>query len=198
MNILKKNGGFEVITEIRFLSRGGQGGVTGAKLLAYAGFLDDFSVQAIPKYGAERKGAPLFADVRLSSEEILTHAPVITDMADYWIILDSELPVPIEQAKDGAVIIFNARSVPKYAKGDSRVKTGFVDATRIAQECGLVKSGTPLVNVAMLGAWAKSAKGLVSIDALCKSVEKTYGKGNLTERNIKSIRQAYEEFQFEE
>ena len=106
--------------------------------------------------------------------------------------------IDIEQAKDGAVIVFNARSVPEYAKGDSRVKTGFVDATRIAQECGLVKSGTPLVNVAMLGAWAKSAKGLISLDALCKSVEKTYGKGDLAERNIKSVRQAYDEFQFEE
>ncbi|MFX1511303.1 MAG: 2-oxoacid:acceptor oxidoreductase family protein [Promethearchaeota archaeon] len=187
-----------MITEIRILSRGGQGGVTGAKLLAYAGFLDNFSVQAIPKYGAERKGAPIFADIRLSSEEILTHAPVMTDMADYWIILDSELPVPIDQAKDGAVIVFNARSVPEYARGAPKVKTGFVDATRIAQECDLVKSGTPLVNVAMLGAWAKSSEGLVSIDALCSSVEKTYGKGDLTERNIRSIRQAYDEFQFEE
>ncbi|MFX0061778.1 MAG: 2-oxoacid:acceptor oxidoreductase family protein [Candidatus Hermodarchaeota archaeon] len=187
-----------MITEIRFLSRGGQGGVTGAKMLAYAGALDEYKVQAIPKYGAERKGAPLFADVRIGDTNILTHAPVQPHAADYWIILDSALKVPFDQIKEGAVVVFNSMSIPEYAREhQKKIRMGYVDATKIARECGLVKSGTVLVSSTMLGAWAKAA-GLIKLESIEKSIEKQFGKGPLAEQNIKSIRMAYEQFQFAE
>lgn len=185
-------------TEIRFLSRGGQGGVTGAKMLAYAGSLDNFKVQAIPKYGAERKGAPIFADVRIGDTNILTHAPVQPYAADYWIILDPAIEVPLKQVKEGAIVIFNARSIPEYAKEyKKKIRMGYVDAAQIAAECGLVKTGTVLVNTTMLGAWAKAA-GLIKLESIEKSIEKTFGKGELAKQNIRSIRMAYEQLKFVE
>ncbi|MFX1254746.1 MAG: 2-oxoacid:acceptor oxidoreductase family protein [Promethearchaeota archaeon] len=187
-----------MITEIRFLSRGGQGGVTGAKMLAYAGALDEYRVQAIPKYGAERKGAPIYADVRIGDTNILTHAPVQPYAADYWIILDPAIKVPFDQIKEGAVVVFNSTSIPEYAKEyQKKIRMGFVDAVKIARECGLVKTGTVLVNTTMLGAWAKAA-GLVKLESIEKSIQKTFGKGPLADQNIKSIRMAYEQFQFAE
>ena len=45
--------------EVRIHSRGGQGGVTAAKLLALAAFRDGKHATACPFYGAERRGAPV-------------------------------------------------------------------------------------------------------------------------------------------
>ena len=49
---------------IRFHGRGGQGVKTASRLLGTAFFLEGYEVQDAPRYGAERRGAPLFAYVR--------------------------------------------------------------------------------------------------------------------------------------
>ena len=51
---------------IRLHGRGGQGIQTGARVLGSAFFAQGFEVQDAPRYGAERRGAPLFATVRAS------------------------------------------------------------------------------------------------------------------------------------
>ena len=91
----KRSEEIDMLIEIRVLSRGGQGGVTGAKMLAYAGHLDGKYVQAIPKYGAERKGAPIFADIRISDEQVKTHAPVIIENTHSWIVLEPSLLIQL-------------------------------------------------------------------------------------------------------
>ena len=49
---------------IRFHARGGQGIKTASRILGTALFLSGFEVQDAPRYGAERRGAPIFAYVR--------------------------------------------------------------------------------------------------------------------------------------
>jgi len=49
---------------IRFHGRGGQGMKTASRILGTALFLSGFEVQDAPRYGAERRGAPIFAYVR--------------------------------------------------------------------------------------------------------------------------------------
>jgi len=49
---------------IRFHGRGGQGVKTASQILSSALFLEGFEVQDAPRYGAERRGAPIFAYVR--------------------------------------------------------------------------------------------------------------------------------------
>ncbi len=51
---------------IRFHGRGGQGMKTAGRILGSAFFAEGFEVQDAPRYGAERRGAPLFAYVRAS------------------------------------------------------------------------------------------------------------------------------------
>ena len=190
------------LTEIRFLSRGGQGGVTGAKMLAFAGHLEGMKVQAIPKYGAERKGAPIFADVRMANEDIRTHAPVIDSNCDYYIILDvsaAERLMPIAEVKPGAIIVVNGTEVPKFLrKRMPEVRVGLVDAIKIAKECNLIRSGTPLISTTMLGAWLKATEDFINIDTIRKSIVHTFGEGDLTNQNIKSVELAYEQFKFVE
>jgi pyruvate ferredoxin oxidoreductase gamma subunit len=55
---------------IRFHGRGGQGIKTAGRILGTAFFLEGYEVQDAPRYGAERRGAPLFAYVRASRRSI--------------------------------------------------------------------------------------------------------------------------------
>ncbi|MCK4900049.1 MAG: 2-oxoacid:acceptor oxidoreductase family protein, partial [Anaerolineales bacterium] len=55
---------------IRYHGRGGQGMKTASRILGTAFFLEGFEVQDAPRYGAERRGAPIFAYVRASRKPI--------------------------------------------------------------------------------------------------------------------------------
>ena len=77
--------------EITICGRGGQGGVTLAKIIASAYFLKGKYVQAFGVYAAERSGAPLQAFVRVDDEEITNHNQV--QNPDYIVVLDRTLIV---------------------------------------------------------------------------------------------------------
>ena len=63
--------------EVKTIGRGGQGAVTFSQLLAIAAFEHGFPVvQAMPKFGVERRGAPAESFTRLSKEE--TSIPTIS------------------------------------------------------------------------------------------------------------------------
>jgi pyruvate ferredoxin oxidoreductase gamma subunit len=55
---------------LRFHGRGGQGMKTAGRILGRAFFVAGFEVQDAPRYGAERRGAPIFAYVRASKKAI--------------------------------------------------------------------------------------------------------------------------------
>lgn len=78
--------GASPIYRIRFHGRGGQGMKTAARILGTAFFLEGFVVQDAPRYGAERRGAPIFAYVRASrgavNERGVIHNPDLVIVAD--------------------------------------------------------------------------------------------------------------------
>jgi 2-oxoacid:acceptor oxidoreductase gamma subunit (pyruvate/2-ketoisovalerate family) len=80
------------MTEITIHGRGGQGGVTLAKLIASAYFLQDKYVQAFGVYAAERSGAPVQAFVRIDDDEITNHNQVREP--DHVIVIDRMLIRP--------------------------------------------------------------------------------------------------------
>lgn len=55
---------------IRFHGRGGQGIKTASRILGSAFFASGYEVQDAPVYGAERRGAPIFATVRAAIEPV--------------------------------------------------------------------------------------------------------------------------------
>jgi len=78
---------------IRFHGRGGQGIKTACRILGTAFFNEGFEVQDAPRYGAERRGAPIFAYVRAAKKPI-NERGVIT-MPDLIIVADDSLmPIP--------------------------------------------------------------------------------------------------------
>ncbi len=78
---------------IRFHGRGGQGIKTASRILGSAFFREGFEVQDAPVYGAERRGAPMFAYVRAARQPIRERG-VIT-RPDLVIVADETLvPLP--------------------------------------------------------------------------------------------------------
>lgn len=85
---------------IRFHGRGGQGIRTAGRILGSAFFAAGFEVQDAPRYGAERRGAPIFAYVRADRKRInergVIHSPDIVVVAD-----DSLLAVSPDSITEG-------------------------------------------------------------------------------------------------
>ncbi|MHA1866176.1 MAG: 2-oxoacid:acceptor oxidoreductase family protein [Candidatus Heimdallarchaeaceae archaeon] len=180
--------------ELLQISRGGSGGVTGAKILAEAAMYEGLDSQAIPKYGAERRGAKVEAYVRFDTSPIRIHSPVYNPT--HAMVLDSSLIKSLEidkVSKDG-IIMINSSHIPDFLKGTNR-KVAYVDATSISKELGLVVSGFTLTNVTMLGCFAK-ATGIIKIENIEKAIEKTLG-AKIAPKNIEAARRAYEKTKVE-
>lgn len=80
---------------IRLHGRGGQGMKTSSRILGSALFLEGYEVQDAPRYGAERRGAPIFAYVR-ASQDTINERGIITN-PDLVIVADDSL-VPVAAA----------------------------------------------------------------------------------------------------
>jgi len=179
-----------VLKEIRIHGRGGQGGVTAAELLARAAFKEGKWVQAIPFFGAERRGAPVKAFARLADEPILIRSQVYNP--DYVIVLDSTLLDLVDVAeglkKDGIMII-NTRKKPEEVNiKQGRLAT--VDATGIALELQLLVAGLPILNTTMLGAFARATEE-VRLESVVDVIRQEWG-GAAGEKNAKAAALAYE------
>jgi 2-oxoacid:acceptor oxidoreductase gamma subunit (pyruvate/2-ketoisovalerate family) len=141
--------------EIRIHGRGGQGGVTLAKLIATARFLEGDSVQAFGLYAAERSGAPVQAFCRYDGEPI-TNRNLIYE-PDHVVVLDPTLIGPgiLGGLKPGGWILLNSADPPEaFADRFAENRLATVDATKIARANGLGTRTVPIVNTALAGAVA--------------------------------------------
>ena len=162
------------VTEIRWHSRGGQGGMTASQLLAEAAFSDGKEATAFSFYGAERRGAPVTSYNRLSTEPIKLYSQVARP--DVVIVLDDSL-VDVESVTEGlaedGVVVANTTD-PDQFDVPGRLIT--VDATTIAQDHGLQADGSAIVNTPMLGAVART--DLVTLETLTDVIDETFGSTN--------------------
>jgi pyruvate ferredoxin oxidoreductase gamma subunit len=78
---------------IRFHGRGGQGMKTASRVLGSAFFLEGFEVQDAPRYGAERRGAPIFAYVRAAREPV-TERGIIRHPQLVLVADETLVPIP--------------------------------------------------------------------------------------------------------
>ena len=144
--------------EIRIHGRGGQGGVTLAKLLAASEHREGRSVQAFGVYAAERSGAPVQAYLRC--DDVPIHNPNQIYEPDHLIVLDPTLisPAILSGLKPGGWILLNCEKSPEHYAGQARVasfRIATIDATSIALRHGLGSRTVPIVNTALAGAAAR-------------------------------------------
>ncbi len=176
--------------EIRFHGRGGQGTVIASEILADTFAKEGNYVQVFPQFGVERRGAPVTAFLRIDTNPINLRCKVYTP--DHIVVLD---PVLIETVgvtdglKKGGWIIINSHKNPEdFNFSDFRVAT--VDASSIAIKYNLGPKTAPIVNTAILGAFAKVMK-MVKLETIEEAM-KDYVPINL-DGNIKAAREAYKE-----
>jgi len=176
--------------EIRFHGRGGQGALTASYMLAYAAFLEGRYCQSFIFIGAERRGAPVVAFTRIDDRPIRIHSQIYRP--DHVIVLDPALIDAVdvtEGLKPGGLIVVNTDKSPDQLgfRGDFVVRT--IDVDSIALEHGLGTPLAPIVNTAMLGAYAAFSQ-TVGIDALLRAIQEL--SPSKPEENVKAARQAYE------
>ena len=178
------------LIEIRWHGRGGQGAVTSAELLAKAAIDEGKYAQAFPAFGPERRGAPVVAFDRIDSQSPIRVRAEIRE-PDVVIVLDptllSVVKVTAGLKNNGVLLINTSKDFAAIEKDfGSNWKLALVDASRIAREV----LGVPIVNTTMLGALLKAVE-VVKMDSLTEPIKERFGR--LAERNLNTMKKAFEE-----
>ncbi len=175
--------------ELRIHGRGGQGAVIASKVLAVAVFREGRWVQSFPAFGVERRGAPVTAFLRLDDKPVRLRCEIREP--DDLIVLDPTLVGAIDVTaglKEGGGILINTDRPPSaYPDLAARYRVATVDASRVATARGIGSKSQPIVNTAILGAFA-TWSGLVSLDSVCAAIEEEVP--SRTEENKAAAREA--------
>lgn len=179
--------------EVRFHGRGGQGAVTAANILASACFREGNFVQSFPYFGVERRGAPVTAFTRVSDKSITTKSQIYKP--DYVVVLDQGLLYATDVTEGlkekGTVLINTSKKIEELGLGKISVAT--VNATEIALKYGLGSKISPIVNTAIVGAFAKVSK-IVKIENIVNTVREM--APSKKEENANAAKEAYEKVIF--
>lgn len=177
--------------EIRFHGRGGQGAVTAAELIAQAAIASDLFAQGFPNFGAERRGAPVMAFLRVSDSQIFLRERI--DAPDVVVVLDHTLlglPEVTDGLAPGKTLLINATKgqVANLEVLSKRYRIGIVDASKIAMDT----IGLPITNTAIIGALVR-ATDLVTVDSLGEPFNNRFGR--LAAKNLSAMQRAYEQIE---
>lgn len=175
--------------ELRIHGRGGQGAVIASKLLAAALFREGRSVQSFPAFGVERRGAPVTAFLRISEGPILLRCEITEP--DDLMVLDPTLVEAVDVAvglKPGGSILINSERDPlTYTKLREKYRVATVDASGIARAHGIGSKTQPIVNTAILGAFAVYSQ-FVNLDSVLEAIRADVPLA--TEENVKAAEEA--------
>ncbi len=175
--------------EIRLHGRGGQGGVTCAKLIAAIYAQLGLNVQTFGDYGAERSGAPVRAFTRVNRVPIKNRNKVYHP--DHLLVLDAALlgPQLLDGVAAGAVILINSpEGTTQYATTFADYRFGIIDATGIAREQGIGTSTVVIINTTLVGAYARL------LDLPFAVLEKVYTRMGLSD-DLAAAEEAYQKVQ---
>ncbi|MCC7168028.1 MAG: 2-oxoacid:acceptor oxidoreductase family protein [Rhodospirillales bacterium] len=168
--------------EIRIHGRGGQGNVVAAYLLASAAFEEGRRCQAFPNFGAERRGAPVVAFVRIA-EQVIKRRCQVREPA-FLIVQDASLlhiPGVLDGLKKGGGILVNAPRSSEELSKEYKLPMVALPGTQLANEF----LGKPMPNVALLAAFL-SLTEIVPHTALSKALTHRF-KGDVLEKNLKLV-----------
>jgi len=165
--------------------------VTSAEVMAKAAIAKGKYAQAMPAFGAERRGAPVLAFTRIDDKPIEVRMEILEP--DVVVVLDPTLlaGVPVAAGlKPGGVLVINTHKKPQELKKQldmhGAIRLATVDATTIARET----IGRPITNTTMIGALLK-ATGVLDPKDLVESLHERFGK--IAPRNIDAMNRAYKE-----
>ncbi len=171
--------------EIRIHGRGGQGNVVAAYLLATAAFEAGRYGQAFPSFGAERRGAPVTAFVRIADTPIRRRCQV---REPAFLIIQDEALLHVAGVLDGlhagGGILVNSSRAPDELGTVSGHELITLPASVLASEA----LGRPVPNTALLAAFL-TLTDLLPQQALVKALAERF-TGDMLERNARLVEQA--------
>lgn len=167
--------------EIRVHGLGGQGAVTLVTWVARAGWDTGKRVQAFPFFGAERRGAPVKAFVRIDDEAIDLRSQVY--MPDLLVIMSPDLTgIGISEGikEDGQVLVNAGEELADRLATRFQREISYIDATGIAIDLDLEIDGMPMVNLPLFGSMVSQSKtsGLEQVLAIVRTVASKRGNAD--------------------
>jgi 2-oxoacid:acceptor oxidoreductase gamma subunit (pyruvate/2-ketoisovalerate family)/2-oxoacid:acceptor oxidoreductase delta subunit (pyruvate/2-ketoisovalerate family) len=172
--------------EIRLHGRGGQGGVTCAKIVAALHARLGKSVQTFGDYASERTGAPVRAYTRVSDRHITNRNKVYRP--DHVLVLDNTLlgdDVVAGLRPGGTLIVDSTEPPAAFSQRFGAFRIATVDATGIARRHGIGSRSLVIVNTTIAGAYARA------FDLPLELLEQTYRELGFI-GNLAAAREAYE------
>nr|MBC8327445.1 2-oxoacid:acceptor oxidoreductase family protein [Planctomycetota bacterium] len=142
--------------EIRLHGRGGQGGVTCAKILAAVYARQGKSVQTFGDYAGERSGAPVRAYTRVEDGQVTNRNKVY--QPDHLLVLDPTLlgdDVVTGLVPGGTLLLNSPEPIRAHKARFGAFRIAVVDATAIARAHGIGTRSVVIVNTTLAGAWAR-------------------------------------------
>lgn len=165
--------------EFRIHGRGGQGNVAAAYLLAAAAFESGLMCQAFPSFGAERRGAPVTAFVRIDERQIDLRAQVRSP--DYLIVQDDKLLRDggiTNGLKPGGAMVVNSTRNAEDLSAQFGCKVFCVPATDMAMQT--IKR--PIPNTALLASLL-TLTGLLPLNDLKTALKERF-TGEVMAQNL--------------
>lgn len=158
-----------VEVEFRLHGRGGQGVVMAADIFAAAVFKQGWYARSLCSFGAERRGAPVTAFIRMSKHRLMPRCGIY--QPDYVLCFDPSL-LEITGLKQGGTVVINTPEVTDEQRRICRRKYNLwiLDAQEVAFKNDLTLGGLPIINTALLGALSR-ASGFCTLENLQKAVE---------------------------
>jgi 2-oxoglutarate ferredoxin oxidoreductase subunit alpha len=156
---------------VRFAGEGGQGQVTAAEGLAQAAAGVGYHVQTFATYPSQIEGGPVWAQTRVSTNEILTQG----DELDVLVALNRQgYETHIGDLREGGVLIYNSRDFDEAPEGN----VIGLDAEGLARETGNPRAA----NVIMIGAVITLAS--MPKDIFAEWIRARYTRGRPNDQEI--------------
>lgn len=178
--------------EIRVHGLGGQGAVTLCTWVARAGYSVGRRVQAFPFFGAERRGAPVKAFVRIDDRPIDLRSQVYHP--DLLVVMSPDLAglALAEGISTEGRLLVNAGPdlADRFAQRFSR-DVHYIDATGISLDLGLEFDGMPMVNLPLLGTLLQQSSA-APLEAALDIVREVAGKRGDVEQYQKAVAEGWQ------
>jgi len=151
------------LIKIVLLGRGGMGIVTACEIIAEAAYLSGnfIDVQAYPSFGAERRGAPVQAYVKLSrNEKIYDRAQI--ENPDILIVFDDSVLTQenVGSLEDRGIFIVNSDKKPEHFVEkfnlSSNTRVIVANISNLSLKKNLTIDGNPVINTPILGLLSKA------------------------------------------
>ncbi len=174
---------------IRFHGRGGQGMKTASHFLGNAFFLAGYEVQDAPRYGAERRGAPMTAYVRADNKAIyergIIRHPGLVAVADDSLVPIAAAGVMADITEDTVLLLVSHDDAETWQH-----RLNIQSAIKVLTP---YDSAIPLVSAACAGA-AACLTGVITQQQLLEAIRQELSGNDkeLIDLNIDAAKQAFE------